>query len=164
MANLSFNKLGLKKPTNVTEVPFGENTIEVAQFIPTFNKIHLVSSAVKSSIVDGVVNEMVLETSLHYLIIENYTNIKFSEKNLQNMIDTYDLLDSSGIIDLVLENLPEGEYDYLFQQSLRLAEKLDKLAISALKGYAGQAEGNKAIEKMFDTAAVVGEKAKAVKK
>lgn len=155
MANVSFNKLGLKRPTEVKDFEVNGQKIEVSQFIPTFTKIHLVSSAVKTSIVDGAVNEMVLETALHYLIIENYTNIKFSEKNVANMIDTYDLLDSSGIIDAVLANLPEGEYDYLFQQSLRLAEKLDKLSISALKGYAGQAEGNKALTDLLDTASKV---------
>lgn len=88
---------------------------------------------------------MVLEASLHFLIIENYTNLKFTEKHIANMVDTFDLLYSSGLMAEIISRLPEGDYDYLFQQSLKLAEKIDKLAISSLQGYAGQKDATESL-------------------
>jgi len=150
MAKLGLGKLGLKLPKDIVEAKYNDAvSIEVRQFIPTFDKIHLVASAVKSSIVDGHVNEMVLEVALHYLIVVNYTNISFTEKQISNMIDTYDLLDSNGVIDLVIANLPEGEYDYLFKEALKSAERYNELTRSSMEGFAGQLETNNFLQEVL---------------
>lgn len=151
MAQLPFNKLGIKLPNEKETFEFNGQTIEVESFLNTFTKIHMVSSAVKTAAVEGYVNEMVLEASLHFLIIENYTNLKFTDKHLANMVDTFDLLYSSGLMSEIINRLPEGDYDYLFQQSLRLAEKFDKLAISSLQGYAGQKDATESLESLLET-------------
>lgn len=151
MANVTFSKLGLTKNTEVVEVIINEQTIEVKQFLPTFDKVNLVASAVKSAIVDGVVNEMILEVGLHYLIIQHYTNIKFSDKQIENMIDTFDLLESNDVIDRILEAIPEEDYDHLFDAAKVQSAKVDEFIRASLHGYAGQVESTKSLEDMFKT-------------
>lgn len=149
MANVLFSNLELKNDSKTVPVEINGQTIEVKQFLPTFDKINLVASAVKSSIADGVVNEMIVEVTLHYLIIEHYTNVEFSEKDIANMVNTYDLLEANGVIDAVLEALPEGDYDELFEATKAQSEKVDKFIASSLQGYAGQAESAKSLEDLF---------------
>ena len=68
------------------------------------------------------------------------------------MMKNYDLLDSNGVIDAVIALLPDGEYDYLFQQTLVLAEKFDKLARAAVDGLSGQMEANKVVQEFMERA------------
>lgn len=149
MDTVAFSSLELKTHSETVPVVIQGQTIEVKQFLPTFDKINLVASAVKSSIVDGVVNEMIVETTLHYLIVERYTNIEFSDEELANMVDTYDLLESNGVINHVLSALPEGDYDELFDAAKVQSDKVDHFLASSLQGYAGQVESAKSIEDMF---------------
>lgn len=153
MATVLLSALELKTNSETVPVEINGQTIEVKQFLPTFDKINLVASAVKSSIVDGVVNEMIVETTLHYLIVEHYTNLEFTEEELANMVDTYDLLESNDVIDAVLSALPEGDYDELFEATKAQSDKVDKFIASSLQGYAGHSEANKSLEDMFGSMA-----------
>lgn len=150
MDKLAFNSLELKTNSETVPVEINGQTIEVKQFLPTFDKINLVASAVKSSIVDGVVNEMIVEVSLHYLIVEHYTNLEFTDEEIANMVNTYDLLEENGVIDAVLENLPEGDYDHLFESAKAQSDKVDNFIAASLQGYAGQMESNKSLEGLFN--------------
>lgn len=149
MENVFLKDLELKKNSSTLNFEINGVAIEVKQFLPTFDKINLVASAVKTSIVDGVVNEMVMDTTLHYLIVEHYTNLEFTADEIENLVDTYDLLESNDVINQVLSKLPEGDYDELFSATRVLADKIDRFLASSVHGYAGQVEATKSLEQVF---------------
>ena len=60
MENVFLKDLELKKNSSTLDFEINGVAIKVKQFLPTFDKINLVESAVKTSIIDGVVNEMVM--------------------------------------------------------------------------------------------------------
>lgn len=145
MANLSFNKLGLKTNKEVLEFEFNGQVVEVKQFLPSLDKVHLISSAVKSSMVDGIINRDILEINLNYLVVANYTNVSFSTKDIQKMSETYDKLESTGFLEAVIEHLPVDDYSKLFESSTKLSDQLDTMATSALNGYASQIDSKESL-------------------
>lgn len=135
MAKASVNKMGLKLPEKVEKFEFQGVEVEVAQFIPTATKISMVSSAVREAVVDGLVNRMILDISLHYSMIENYSNLNITDKMKANILDTFDLFEASGLTEEVLNRIPQEDYEYLFTSATAMADKLDQLLISSVQGF-----------------------------
>ena len=53
----------------------------------------------------------------HLNLIYLYTNISFTEKQREDEEKLYDLLDSNGLIDLIVSNIPEFEYKDLLEKT-----------------------------------------------
>jgi hypothetical protein len=45
-----------------------------------------------------------------------YSNINFTTKQRENLPKLYDTLKSSGLMDLIIQQIPESEYNELFNQ------------------------------------------------
>ena len=82
--------------------------IKLKTYLPILDKISFVSLIDNSAINDdeyGVLNRNSLEISFNVKFIETYTDIKLPE----NIIDAYNLLMSTGLFDVVYDNLPLSE-------------------------------------------------------
>ena len=114
MAKVTFTKLGLKPNNEVVNVEFNGQNIEVKQYLPVEEKLELVSKVLElSHDENNFANPIKVEIFMKLTIIEYYTNISFTEKQRENPAKIYDLLSSNGVIDKVIENLPEEEYEYI---------------------------------------------------
>lgn len=126
MSKISFNKLGLSKASNIKEVEFNEQKIEISQYLDIGLKSTLVNAAVRYSVIKGIVDEILVDAYLHMFIIEHYTNITFTPKQKENILDTFDILESSGFLDLIVANMNQSEYDYLFSMAKKLIVNLNE--------------------------------------
>lgn len=82
--------------------------IKLKTYLPILDKISFVSLIYNSAINDdeyGVLNRNSLDISFKIKFIETYTDIKLPE----NIIDAYNLLMSTGLFDVVYDNLPLKE-------------------------------------------------------
>lgn len=111
MAKIAFSKLNAKVNTDVKTVLFNNNTIEVKQYIPFEQKIEIiqdiVNQAVNSS--ENYYNPMQVEYLEILAIVENYTNITFTEKQRENSYKLYDSIVSSGLAKLIIEEISDEE-------------------------------------------------------
>lgn len=126
MAKLAFNKLGLSKKQEFSQIQFGENTIEVTNYLEIATKSSLINAAVRGAVIDGVVDEVLLDAYLHLFIVEYYTNISFTPKQRENLLDTFDIIESNGLFDTILAAMQPGEYEYLFGMAKKLMNNLNE--------------------------------------
>lgn len=107
---VTFTKLGLKKKDEVKELIFGENKIEVKQYLPIEEKIAFVQSVLNNSADDNnFVNPMKIDICYAIEFITRYTNITFTDKQKEDLPKLYDLFVENGLYDQICEAVPEEE-------------------------------------------------------
>ncbi len=113
MAKVTFNKLNLTKNTEIKNIDINENIIEVKQYLPVEEKLELISYIVNMAHDEdyNFSNPVKVEVFAGIGIIKYYTNITFTEKQLENPAKIYDLLNSNNVINNVIATIPSNEYD-----------------------------------------------------
>lgn len=143
MASLA--KMNLSVNDEVKVGVFNDVEFSVKQYLPFQEKVYLVTASVKDSVIDGYVNQMVLDCTLHFGIVELYTDLNITKKMKENVLETFDKIQSSGLLQAILELVPEDEYNYLFESALEIARKTDELVLSSVDGLASQRMNSEAI-------------------
>lgn len=103
MAKISFNKLGLKKNTDLKTVEVNGSEIEVKQYLPIDEKNAIMELILQNSIEYNFVNPIKVEKYLHLFFVYKYTNLSFSDKQRENEEEIYDILESNGVIDALIQ-------------------------------------------------------------
>ena len=110
MAKLSLTKLGLKINQEIKTITFNEQEIEVKQYLPINDKLTIISNIINNSSDEySFANPVKIKVFTTLEIINNYTNINFTDKQKEDGAKLYDLLYSSGLIDAVYKVLPYSE-------------------------------------------------------
>ena len=126
MTKISYSSLKLKIKDDVKTFDFNGNTIEVLQYLPIEDKYDLISIVTNEAIENGIYNPLKLDMLLHLYIVFLYTNINFTDKQKEDLPKLYNTLKSNLIIDKVLENMDEEEYNTLYEYVLELTENTFK--------------------------------------
>ena len=112
MAKVSFTKLGLKKNEDVGILHINEQDIEVKQYLPINEKLELISSVINSAADENNFSNPVKENVFLTLeILYHYTNINFTDKQKEDPVKLYDLVVSSGLVNKIIDLIPEEELD-----------------------------------------------------
>ena len=118
MAKLAFSKLGLKNNNQVVNINYNEQTIEVKQYISVNDKLKLISDIINNTVDEhSFCNPVKVKVYLLIGIIENYTNISFTEKQKEDIVKLYDLIQSNGLFDKILEVIPAEEFNDLLNST-----------------------------------------------
>lgn len=114
MAKIGLTKLGLKPNQNIIEVEFNEQKIEVKEFLPTTEKLDLMAAAINQGMAGSAfANPIQIEVYRTINIFKYYTNINFTDKQLEDPCKLYDLLVGNGLTDLILNTIPESELSFI---------------------------------------------------
>ena len=114
MAKVGFNKLGLVKNTEQVDFMWKDQKIEVIQYLPLEKKLEVISNVINESVdLKGYYAPYRLDLFMVIAIIQNYTNITFTEKQQEDLGKLYDLLVSSGLYNEIRNRIPVSEIDYL---------------------------------------------------
>jgi hypothetical protein len=114
MAKLAFSKLGLKLNNQVVNINYNEQIIEIKQYISVNDKLKLISNIINNTTDEhNFCNPVKVKVYLLIGIIENYTNISFTEKQKEDIVKLYDLIQSNGLFDKILEAIPTEEINDL---------------------------------------------------
>ena len=133
MAKLAFTKLGLKPNNEIVNIEFNEQTIEVKQYLPVQDKLELIGRVLElSHDSNNFSNPVKIQVYTALEIIEKYTNISFTEKQKENPPKLYDTLSGNGLIEKIVDVIPQEEYDVLIQGVYDTIESVYKYQNSVL--------------------------------
>lgn len=111
MAKVSFTKLGLKVNQEIKTIKWNGQIIDIKQYIPVSDKLVLMSNVINLSYdtQTNFSNHTKIDVYTKLNIVEAYTNINFTDKQKENVCKLYDLFVSSGLMELILSNIPQQE-------------------------------------------------------
>ena len=132
MAKIPFTKLGLTKNDVKEFINWGDQVIEVKQYLPFGEKIKVVEKIVNQSMDDNnYANPCRVDLFETLEIVFAYTNINFTEKQKEDVYKLYDLLVGSGLADEVIKKIPQEEINMIYRWSYHLIDHLYTYANSA---------------------------------
>lgn len=126
MAKVTFASLKLKVNDNVEKINLYEKEIEVKQYLPIEDKYDLIMISLQQAKENGFYNELKLEVFFHLNLIFMYTNLSFTDKQREDLLNLYDILESNGIINAVIQVIPAEEYTFLIETISKVKEELMK--------------------------------------
>lgn len=124
--SVTFSSLKLKLNNEVNNFTFNGKDIEVKKYLPAADKNDILEMTIQQADNGTVVNTFAIDCLFHLYIVMEYTNITFTEKQKEDLYGLYDVLESNGLIDNVIENMEASEYEEL---KSALDDILDKYAI-----------------------------------
>ena len=112
MAKIGLTKLQLKKNTNLIQLNWNDQVIEIKEYLPIEEKSKLIEKIVNQSLDDNnFANPLRIYVNTVLEVIFAYTNINFTDKQKEDKQVLYDLLVSSklweNIRKLMIENTIE---------------------------------------------------------
>lgn len=134
MAKIAFSKLKCKVNEEIKIINFNGEDIEVRQYLPAQDKLALMGRVITQSHEEDSnhANPVKIEIFTHLEILYTYTNITFTEKQKENTPKLYDLVYSSGLLEAVIDAIPEKEYDIVCSGIFDSVEAVYKYYHSAL--------------------------------
>ena len=139
MAKVPFTKLKCKINTDEVPAQIGEETIAIKQYLPIQEKLGLIGRVIElAHMQDENYSNPVKAAAFRDLeVIFAYTNITFTDKQKEDPAKLYDLLYSTGIVDTVIDNIPEDEYVSIVigvNESIEAVYKYQNSALGILNG------------------------------
>lgn len=112
MAKPTFAKMALKMNTEVKTVKIGEQEIEVKQYLPINDKLNLIANVLNNSADENnFANPIKLDVFTNLEILFTYTNLSFTDKQKEDLVKLYDILESNDIFNQIIAVIPSEEYN-----------------------------------------------------
>lgn len=119
MAKLSFTKINKPtKPIDVITIDFQNEKIEIKQYLSTKDKVNFLDEYCTYFLRDKVFNIFKDSVYKKILTIKYYTNVAFTEKQMENIETLYDKIVLSGLYEAIYEVLKENEDYCLLRDTL----------------------------------------------
>lgn len=134
MAKVNLTKLNKIKSLDPIDIKIGEETISVVQYLPLEKKLALIQSIIEQAgnNEEGFYNIVKLTVFYAIEMLCAYTNISFTEKQLEEPQKLYDIIVLNNIWETVKDSIPEKERDYIWDNTCALAREITEYNHSAL--------------------------------
>lgn len=127
MAKVSLNKVTPIKNIDPKVINIGGEEIVITQYLPMADKITFVENVMAHCIDNNGLSSPIRTEVYFYLeLIKAYTNISLTDKMIENSAKTYDMLEMNDIVNVVVENIPEAEFETIFNYVLETIEKAEQ--------------------------------------
>ena len=124
MAKVTYTSVKLKINLDVEKFTFNSSEIEVKQYLPINDKYDLINITLQNAFENGVFHPLKMDLYFHLYIVMMYTNITFTEKQKEDEAKLYDILNSSGLMEKILETIPKAEYEELYNYLMECSVQL----------------------------------------
>lgn len=146
MAKLSFTKLNKIKSLPVVEISIDDQKVLVEQYLPLEEKVNLITSVIEQSGngEEGFFNIVKLEAYYIIEMIRAYTNISFTEKQLEDTTKLYDAIRLNDVWAAVADAIPVAEREYVWNNILALAREIttyNNSVLGVLKAISNDRDG-----------------------
>lgn len=113
MAKISFSKLKCKVDDSVSYMNLEDGVvIEIKNYLPIQEKLALIGRVIEMAHepTSNYSNPVKTDVYRDIEVVKAYTNISFTEKQLEDTPKLYDTLVSSGLLGNVIQMIPKTEY------------------------------------------------------
>lgn len=118
----TFSKLGIKINTNVNTAIVNGQEIEVKQYLPVQQKLELIGNAINNAMDENNFNNIIKFKVFFLLeVVFNYTNLSFTDKQKEDLVKLYDILESNGIFNVIINAMDPEEYKHLYDNAIACA-------------------------------------------
>lgn len=125
MSKTTLTSLGLKKLSIKTvEINFNGAPIEVKTYMSTPMKFTIINDTITLSMINGIFNPVAIDAVFHAMLVQHMTNISYSKGQQEHLIETYDLINESGLLQLVCDALGDV-YDDLVEDLMTVLDKVE---------------------------------------
>ena len=134
MAKISLTKLNKIKSLEPIDIKIGEETISVVQYLPLEKKLTVIQNIIQQAgnNEEGFYNIVKLTVFYTIEMLRAYTNISFTEKQLEDPQKLYDIIILNKIWDTIKQSIPEDEVNYIWENTCALAREITDYNHSAL--------------------------------
>ena len=134
MAKVNLTKLNKIKSLDPIDIKIGEETISVVQYLPLEKKLAIMQNIIEQAgnNEEGFYNIVKLTVFYTIEMLRVYTNISFTEKQLEDPQKLYDIIVLNNIWETVKDSIPEKERDYIWDNTCALAREITDYNHSAL--------------------------------
>ena len=134
MVKVSLTKLNKIKSLDPIDIKIGEETISVVQYLPLEKKLTIMQNIIEQAgnNEEGFYNIVKLTVFYTIEMLRAYTNISFTEKQLEEPQKLYDIIVLNNIWETVKDSIPEKERDYIWDNTCALAREITDYNHSAL--------------------------------
>ena len=134
MVKVNVTKLNKIKSLDPIDIKIGEETISVVQYLPLEKKLTIMQNIIKQAgnNEEGFYNIVKLTVFYTIEMLRAYTNISFTEKQLEDPQKLYDIIVLNKIWDTVKQSIPEDEVNYIWENTCALAREITDYNHSAL--------------------------------
>lgn len=116
MAQVTYAGLKLKVNTDVKTFTWEEKEIEVLQYLPIKDKYDLIMITLQKAKEGDIYNPIKLDMYFHLNLVYLYSNIHFTDKQKEDEEKIFDTLVSTKLLDKILENMAESEFEDLWSK------------------------------------------------
>ena len=134
MVKVNVTKLNKIKSLDPIDIKIGEETISVVQYLPLEKKLTIMQNLIEQAgnNEEGFYNIVKLTVFYTIEMLRAYTNISFTEKQLEEPQKLYDIIVLNNIWETVKDSIPEKERDYIWDNTCALAREITEYNHSAL--------------------------------
>ena len=118
-----FKELNLTYKDTPKTITVNNIEIQVKQYLPISDKNDLIEIALQKAEEAGIYNEILLDVYFHLNLIYLYTDLEFSDEDKADALALYDILDSNGVLDAVIANMDESEYNNLREMIMVMRDR-----------------------------------------
>ena len=118
MSNIKFDDLQLQVNQEIKTIKIADKEIAVKNYLSIDDKVTLIQLVLQQATDSDIYNSLLLEAYFNLYLVFFYTNLEFTDEQKENALDTYDLLESNGVIDLVINAIDKEEYEDLYDALL----------------------------------------------
>lgn len=134
MAKVNLIKLNKIKSLDPIDIKIGEETISVVQYLPLEKKLTIMQNIIEQAgnNEEGFYNIVKLTVFYTIEMLRAYTNISFTEKQLEDPQKLYDIIVLNNIWSEVKKAIPQSELTDIWENTCALAREITDYNHSAL--------------------------------
>ena len=125
---IKYSDLNLSVNNTVKEVSFKDVKFNVLKYLPHDKKYDMVMITLQNSEENDSYNPIKLDMFFNLYLVYLYTDIDFTSEEKESPDIIYDCIKSSGLLDVVIDNIPEEEYNELFSYLTTMVEEKKELS------------------------------------
>ena len=129
---MNYKDLNLHTDNDMYYIEIQGKKINIKKYLPINDKKDLVEITLqKAEQADGTYNEILIDMYFNLHLIYLYTDIVFTDEDREDEMKLYDELESSGLLERILDKIPDEEYNTLMDYLKAMRKEISSYKHSA---------------------------------